>query len=430
MKTLKVNLTKALKGEIKAPGDKSISHRAVMIGGISEGKTRITGFLTAEDTINSARAMLNLGVDIEGIGAESIIVNGKGLLGLRESENVLDLGNSGTGIRLLTGLLAGQDFFSILTGDSSLRKRPMGRVIKPLKMMGANISGRENDTKSPVAIKGTKLKGIDYNLPISSAQVKSSLLLAGLYAEGETKIAEPMKSRDHTERMLRYLGAEIKEDGLSVSIKGGQRLKGAELKIPGDISSAAFFMVAASVVEGSDIIIRDTGINSTRTGIIDVLKMMGADIGILNKRDFGLEPVADIRIRYSPLKGAVISGGLVPRAIDEFPILCVAGALAEGETVIRDAKELRVKESDRITAMADGLRRMGVDIEEFDDGLRIAGMERLSGAVCKSYCDHRVAMAIIIAGLKADGETIIEDTEWINTSFPGFMERLNLLRGL
>ncbi|MEK6680425.1 MAG: 3-phosphoshikimate 1-carboxyvinyltransferase [Nitrospirota bacterium] len=429
MKTLKVNLTKALKGEIKAPGDKSISHRAVMIGGISEGKTRITGFLTAEDTINSARAMLNLGVNIEGIGTESIIVNGKGLLGLREPENVLDLGNSGTGIRLLTGLLAGQGFFSVLTGDSSLRKRPMGRVIKPLKMMGADISGRENDTKAPVAIKGTKLKGIDYNSPISSAQVKSSLLLAGLYAEGETKIAEPMKSRDHTERMLRYLGAEIKEKGLSVSIKGGQRLKGAELKIPGDISSAAFFMVAASVVEGSDVIIRDTGINSTRTGIIDVLKMMGADIEILNKMDFGLEPVADIRIRYAPLKGAVISGGLVPRAIDEFPILCVAGALADGETVIRDAKELRVKESDRIAAMADGLRRMGVDIEEFDDGLRIAGRERLSGAVCKSYCDHRVAMAIIIAGLRADGETIIEDTEWINTSFPDFMEKLNSLKG-
>lgn len=428
MKTLKVNLTKALKGEIKAPGDKSISHRAVMIGGISEGKTRITGFLTAEDTINSARAMLNLGVDIEGIGTESIIVNGKGISGLKEPENVLDLGNSGTGIRLLTGLLAGQSFFSVLTGDSSLRKRPMGRVIKPLKMMGADISGRENDTKAPVAIKGTKLKGIDYNSPISSAQVKSSLLLAGLYAEGETKITEPMKSRDHTERMLRYLGAEIKEKGLSVSIKGGQRLKGAELKIPGDISSAAFFMVAASVVEGSDVIIRDTGINSTRTGIIDVLKMMGADIEILNKRDFGLEPVADIRIRYSPLKGAVISGGLVPRAIDEFPILCVAGALAEGETTIRDAKELRVKESDRIAAMADGLRRMGVDIEEFDDGLRIAGRERLSGAVCKSYCDHRVAMAIIIAGLRADGETIIEDTEWINTSFPGFMEKLDLLK--
>ncbi|MBI3353447.1 MAG: 3-phosphoshikimate 1-carboxyvinyltransferase [Nitrospirae bacterium] len=428
MKTLKVNLTKALKGEIKAPGDKSISHRAVMIGGISEGKTRITGFLTAEDTINSARAMLNLGVDIEGIGTESIIVNGKGLLGLREPENVLDLGNSGTGIRLLTGLLAGQGFFSVLTGDSSLRKRPMGRVIKPLKMMGADISGRENDINAPVAIKGTKLKGIDYNSPISSAQVKSSLLLAGLYAEGETKITEPMKSRDHTERMLRYLGAEIKEKGLSVSIKGGQRLKGAELKIPGDISSAAFFMVAASVVEGSDVIIRDTGINSTRTGIIDILKMMGADIEILNKRDFGLEPVADIRIRYSPLKGAVISGGLVPRAIDEFPILCVAGALADGETVIRDAKELRVKESDRIAAMADGLRRMGVDIEEFDDGLRIAGRERLSGAVCKSYCDHRVAMALIIAGLRADGETIIEDTEWINTSFPDFMEKLNLLK--
>ncbi len=428
MKTLKVNLTKALKGEIKAPGDKSISHRAVMIGGISEGKTRITGFLTAEDTINSARAMLNLGVDIEGIGTESIIVNGKGLLGLREPENVLDLGNSGTGIRLLTGLLAGQGFFSVLTGDSSLRKRPMGRVIKPLKMVGADISGRENDTKAPVAIKGAKLKGIDYNSPISSAQVKSSLLLAGLYAEGETKITEPMKSRDHTERMLRYLGAEIKEKGLSVSIKGGQRLKGAELKIPGDISSAAFFMVAASVVEGSDVIIRDTGVNSTRTGIIDVLKMMGADIEILNKRDFGLEPVADIRIRYAPLKGAVISGGLVPRAIDEFPILCVAGALADGETVIRDAKELRVKESDRITSMADGLRRMGVDVEEFDDGLRIAGRERLSGAVCKSYCDHRVAMALIIAGLRADGETIIEDTEWINTSFPDFMEKLNLLK--
>lgn len=430
MKTLKVNLTKALKGEIKAPGDKSISHRAVMIGGISEGKTRITGFLTAEDTINSARAILNLGVDIDGIGTESIIVNGKGLLGLREPENVLDLGNSGTGIRLLTGLLAGQSFFSVLTGDSSLRKRPMGRVIKPLKMMGADISGRENDTKAPVAIKGIKLKGIDYNSPISSAQVKSSLLLAGLYAEGETRITEPMKSRDHTERMLRYLGAEIDEKGLSVSIKGGQRLKGAELKIPGDISSAAFFMVAASIVEGSDVIIRDTGINSTRTGIIDVLKMMGADIEILNNRDFGLEPVADIRIRYSPLKGAAISGGLVPRTIDEFPILCVAGALADGETVIRDAKELRLKESDRIAAMADGLRRMGVDVEEFDDGLRIAGRERLSGAVCKSYCDHRVAMAFIIAGLRADGETIIEDTEWINTSFPGFMERLNLLRGL
>lgn len=429
MKTIKVNITKALKGEITASGDKSISHRAVMIGGIAEGRTKVTGFLTAEDTINSARAMISLGAEIEGIGTETLIIKGKGLRGLSEPENILDLGNSGTGIRLLMGLLAGQNFFSVLTGDASLRKRPMGRVAEPLRQMGANITGREGGKKAPIAITGSKLKGIDYKSPIASAQIKSSLLLAGLYADGETSVTEPMKSRDHTERMLKFFGAGIKEKDLTVSIKGGQRLNAGELNVPADISSAAFFLVAASIVEGSDVIIKDVGINPTRTGIIDVLKSMGADIELFNKRDFGFEPVADIRVRYSALKGTTVSGGLVPRTIDEFPILCIAGALAEGETIIRDAKELRVKESDRISSMAEGLRRMGVEIEEFEDGLRIVGRERLNGARCRSYSDHRIAMAFIIAGLKADGETVVEDTEWISTSFPDFMEKLNLLKG-
>ncbi len=429
MKTIKVNITKALKGGITVSGDKSISHRAVMIGGIAEGRTRVTGFLTAEDTINSARAMIALGAEVEGVGTESLIVKGRGLRGLSEPENMLDLGNSGTGIRLLMGLLAGQNFFSVLTGDASLRKRPMARVAEPLRQMGANITGREGGKKAPIAIAGSKLKGIDYKSSIASAQVKSSLLLAGLYADGVTGITEPMKSRDHTERMLKSFGAEIKEKDLTVSIKGGQKLNAGELNIPGDISSAAFFLAAASIVEGSDVVIKDIGINPTRTGILDVLKNMGADIELFNKRDFGFEPVADIRVRYAPLKGTIISGGLVPRTIDEFPILCIAGALAEGETIIRDAKELRVKESDRIAAMAEGLRRMGVEIEEFEDGLRIVGRERLNGARCRSYNDHRVAMAFIIAGLKADGETVVEDTEWISTSFPDFMNKLNSLKG-
>lgn len=429
MKAIKVNITKALKGGIIVSGDKSISHRAVMIGGIAEGRTKVTGFLTAEDTINSARAMISLGAEIEGIGTETLIIKGKGLRRLSEPENILDLGNSGTGIRLLMGLLAGQDFFSVLTGDASLRKRPMARVAEPLRQMGANITGREGGKKAPIAITGSKLKGIDYKSPIASAQVKSSLLLAGLYADGETSITEPMKSRDHTERMLRAFGAEIKEKDLTVSIKGGQRLNAAELNVPADISSAAFFLVAASIVEGSDVVINNVGINPTRTGILDVLKSMGADIELFNKRDFGFEPVADIRVRYSALKGTTVSGGLVPRTIDEFPILCIAAALSDGETIIRDAKELRIKESDRIAAMAEGLRRMGVEIEEFEDGLRIVGRERLNGARCRSFGDHRIAMAFIIAGLKADGETVVEDTEWISTSFPDFMEKLNLLKG-
>ncbi len=425
MADLRIQPSSGLRGELALPGDKSISHRSVMFAAIADGDTHISGFLNGEDTQNTANAMRAMGIDIEGLGTERVVVHGKGLDGLSEPAGVLDLGNSGTGMRLLAGLLAGQDFFSILTGDQYLRKRPMARIVEPLRRMGAKIDGRSGGTLAPLSIRGGKtLQSIQYASPVASAQVKSAVLLAGLYADGETTVNEPSKSRDHTERMLRFFGVEVREQGTNVTVQGRQSLRAKGLlTIPSDISSAAFFMVAASIVPGSDLLIKNVGVNPTRTGIIDVLNLMGADIALEQPREEAGEPVADIRVRYRKLHGVQIGGEMIPRAIDEIPVLAVAASCATGKTVIKDAAELRVKESDRITTMAVELRKMGAAVTELPDGMEISGGETLKGAICKSHGDHRIAMSVAVAGLAASGETLVRDTGWIDTSFPGF-ERL------
>jgi 3-phosphoshikimate 1-carboxyvinyltransferase len=428
MSDLQIRPSRGLKGDLTLPGDKSLSHRAVMFSAIAEGRTEIAGFLTGEDTLNTAKAVRMLGITVEETGPGRIIVHGKGLDGLTEPAGVLDLGNSGTGMRLLAGLLAGQDFFSILTGDQYLVRRPMGRIAEPLRRMGAVIDGRGGGRQAPLAIRGAgrNTKAIDFSSPVASAQVKSAVLLCGLYADGMTTVSEPHRSRDHTERMLRFFGADVAVDGLRVRMRGRQTLVApGALEIPSDISSAAFFLVAASIVPGSDIVIRNVGMNPTRTGIIDILTAMGADITRENEREQAGEPVADLQVRYRRLRAAQIHGELIPRAIDELPVLAVAAAYAEGTTVIRDAAELRVKESDRIAAIAAELRRMGVEIREMPDGMEITGRERLTGAVCNSHGDHRIAMSMAMAGLAASGETLVKDTAWIETSFPGFERMIN-----
>lgn len=425
MAELVVRPSRGLQGAITPPGDKSLSHRAVMFSGIADGTTEISGFLTGEDTMHTARAMQLLGVLIEGIGGERLVVQGRGVDGLVEPSGVLDMGNSGTGMRLLAGLLAGQRFFSVLTGDRYLVKRPMGRITEPLSRMGATIDGRANGTLAPLSIRGgAAVRGIAYTSPVASAQVKSAILLCGLYADGTTSVIEPHKSRDHTERMLRSFGVDVREDGLAVSIRGGQRLRASgSVTVPSDISSAAFFMVAAALVPGSDVVIRNVGVNPTRTGIIDILRMMGADIALERERTQAGEPVADIRVRHRRLRGATIGGEVVPRAIDEIPILAVAACYAQGTTIIKDAAELRVKESDRIATMAAELRKMGAKVTELPDGMEITGQESLTGALCESHGDHRIAMSLAVAGLAAHGATTVRGAEWIETSFPGF-ERL------
>lgn len=427
MGDLRIQPSRGLRGEISLPGDKSISHRSVMFASIAEGDTVIHGFLAGEDTLNTARAMQRMGIAMEGLGTDGLVVHGKGLDGLTEPADVLDLGNSGTGMRLLAGLLAGQDFFSVLTGDRFLRKRPMARIAGPLRRMGAVIDGRSNGTLAPLTIRGGRgrLRPIEYASPVASAQVKSAVLLAGLYADGETSVNEPSKSRDHTERMLRFFGVEVKEQGTRVTLRGRQGLRpNGALDIPSDISSAAFFMVAACIVPGSNVLVRNVGVNPTRTGIIDVLSSMGADIALENPREQAGEPVSDIRVRYRKLHAAEIAGAMVPRAIDEIPVLSVAAAYAQGTTAIKDAAELRVKESDRIATIAAELRKMGAIVRELPDGMEITGRETLDGATCESHGDHRIAMSIAVAGLAAKGDTVVHDTEWIDTSFPGFEQLL------
>jgi 3-phosphoshikimate 1-carboxyvinyltransferase len=429
MSELVIQPSRGLHGEVTLPGDKSLSHRSVMFAAIADGTTDISGFLAGEDTMNTAKAMQAMGVVVDGLGTDRLVVQGRGLDGLEEPAGVLDLGNSGTGMRLMAGLLAGQNFFSILSGDQYLRKRPMARVVEPLRQMGAQIDGRLGGKLAPLSIRGGggRIRSIEYASPIASAQVKSALLLAGLYADGATSVTEPSKSRDHTERLLRFFGVEVKEEGNRVTVRGGQRLRaGGPLVIPSDISSAAFFLVAASIVPGSDLTIRNVGVNPTRTGVIDVLLSMGADISLGNRREQAGEPVADIRVRYKKLRAALVSGEVVPRAIDEIPVLSVAAACAEGTTIVRDAAELRVKESDRIATMAAELRKLGVVVAERPDGMEITGRGTLTGAVCESHGDHRIAMSIAVAGLAAQGETVVRDTEWIDTSFPGFERLLRL----
>jgi 3-phosphoshikimate 1-carboxyvinyltransferase len=416
-----------LKGELSPPSDKSISHRAIIFSALADGTSRIRNFLQAEDPLRTLEAFRQMGIMIEDKTPNGeIIIHGKGLNGLKEPRDIIDCGNSGTTMRLMSGVLAGQPFTSTLTGDKYLLRRPMQRIIKPLTEMGAIITS-ENNGYPPLKIKGGGLRPINYISPVASAQVKSAILLAGLYCDGITTITEPEKSRDHTERMLKAAGVDIEIRGLKVGIKGRASLKPMDITIPGDFSSAAFFMVAGSLVPGSEILMKNTGINPTRTGLMDILKMMGADIAFHNMREVSGEPVADIAVKYAELNGVEVGGELVLRAIDEFPILCVAAAKAKGTTRITGAGELRVKESDRIAAMAAELRKMGVSIEELKDGLVIEGRERLNSAVIQSHGDHRIAMAMLIAGLTADGETMVEDTDCVNTSFPGFVD---MLKGL
>lgn len=413
-----------LKGEIAVPGDKSISHRAVILGSLAKGKTSIIGLSRGDDNLRTLNAFQMMGVEVERPTRDRLIINGRGLHGLTEPEDIIDSGNSGTTMRLLTGLLSGQRFFSVLTGDSSLRTRPMRRIVEPLGSMGARIWGRENGNFAPLGVNGTKLTPISYTSPIASAQVKSAILLAGLYANGVTRVSEPSLSRDHTERMFSFFGADLKREGTSVSVYGGANFEGRDIEVPGDISSAAFFIVAALIIPDSEVLLTRVGVNPSRTGILEILKKMGGDIRMLNEDEKSREPLADILVKTSRLRGVVIEEGLIPKTIDEFPILSVAASVAEGETVIKDARELRVKETDRIAAMAGELKKFGVEVEEFEDGMAISGRDDLKGCECQSFGDHRVAMSLIIAGLRASGRTVVEDTACIGTSFPEFKDRL------
>ncbi len=410
----------SLSGRIRVPGDKSISHRSIMFGSLAEGVTHISGFLEGEDSLNTLRAFRAMGVDIDGPDEGKITIKGVGMHGLRPPQNDLYLGNSGTSMRLMSGLLAGQRFDCVLSGDTSLSRRPMGRVTDPLAKMGAQIDTTETGS-APLSIRGdSKLKGIEYTLPMASAQVKSCVLLAGLYAEGKTCVTEPAPTRDHTERMLQGFGYKVSRDGATVCLEGGGSLTATDVDVPADISSAAFFMVGASIAEGSDLTIEHVGMNPTRTGVIDILKLMGADITLNNEAIVGGEPVADVRIRSTQLKGIQIPPALVPLAIDEFPVLFVAAACAQGETVLTGAEELRVKESDRIQVMADGLQNLGIDAQPTFDGMVIHGGQLTGGRVdgCE---DHRISMAFSMAALAASGEIIIDDCANVDTSFPDFI---------
>jgi 3-phosphoshikimate 1-carboxyvinyltransferase len=418
---------KSLNGTVQVPGDKSISHRAIMLGSLADGITRVKGFLMGDDCLSTVKCFREMGVTVE-VNQDVVVVHGKGLHGLNEPEDVLDVGNSGTTIRLMAGILAGQNFTSVVTGDASIRKRPMGRVTKPLKEMGATILGRQNGELAPLTISSGNLKPVSYKTPVASAQIKSSILLAGLFADGWTEVIEPEKSRDHSERMLKYFGAEIEEDDLAVRIKGQPNLIAKEVQVPGDISSAAFLLVAGAIVPDSKIVIKNVGINPTRTGIIDVLKEMGAKITILENAANTGEPLGDLVIESSSLKGIKFGGQLIPRLVDEIPVIAVAAACAEGVTEIRDAAELKVKESNRIEAICQGLQKMGVDIDELPDGLRITGGKPITGGVVlDSQGDHRIAMALAVAGLVADKGITIKNAEAIDVSFPGFKELVDTL---
>ncbi len=410
-----------LNGSLRVPGDKSISHRSIMLGSLAEGVTEVSGFLEGEDSLATLNAFRAMGVQIEGPNDGRVTIHGVGMHGLQTPQAPLDLGNSGTSMRLLSGLLAGQGLNLTLTGDSSLSGRPMGRVIDPLTEMGAKIRSTETGTAPLEISPASSLKGIDYQLPMASAQVKSAILLAGLYAEGETRVTEPAPTRDHTERMLEGFGYPVERQGNTISLLGGGSLKACQIDVPADISSATFFLVGASIAEGSEMLLEHVGINPTRDGVISILRLMGGDIEIKNERVVGGEPVADIRVRCSQLHGIDIPEELVPLAIDEFPAIFVAAACAEGVTRLTGAEELRVKESDRIQVMADGLQTLGISAEPTQDGIVIQGGSLQGGSV-ESHGDHRIAMSFAMAGLRAAGEIEILDCANVNTSFPGFVD--------
>ncbi|MGA1409031.1 MAG: 3-phosphoshikimate 1-carboxyvinyltransferase [Prochlorotrichaceae cyanobacterium] len=423
-----------LQGQIRIPGDKSISHRSLMLGAIAAGETVIEGILIGEDPQSTAQCFREMGVEISPLTPEKVVVKGSGLANLQEPKTVLDAGNSGTTLRLMLGLLAAQagKFFTV-TGDASLRSRPMSRVVKPLQGMGAQIWGRQNGTLAPLAVKGTSLQPTHYHSPIASAQVKSCVLLAGLLTEGKTIVTEPALSRDHSERMLRAFGATVESDPETntVILHGPATLHGQAVVVPGDISSAAFWLVAGAIVPGADILVENVGVNPTRTGILEVLTAMGADLTLEQERVVAGEPVADVRVRCRPgtwpLKGCRIEGEVIPRLIDEIPILAVAATFAEGTTAIRDAAELRVKESDRLAVMAQQLTKMGAQVTEHPDGLDIVGSGALHGAELDSFTDHRIAMSLAIAALRATGTTHIARAEAASISYPDFVATLDRL---
>ena len=404
-------------GQIKVPGDKSISHRAVMLGSLANGVTEISGFLKGADCLSTIDCFRKMGIDID-INGENVTVHGNGLRGLKKPDEMLYTGNSGTTTRLLCGILAGQNFDTSITGDASIQKRPMGRVVKPLSMMGAKI---ENEY-CPLYITGTKLHGIDYKMPVASAQVKTAIILAGLYADGETVIHEIEKSRDHTELMLSAMGADLTVDNLDITVKPTNDLTAVNVDVPGDISSSAFFLVLGAIMPNSQITVTNVGINPTRTGIIDVLKDMGADITLENVHTSAGETVADITVRSSSLKGTTVGGDIIPRLIDELPIIAVAAVFADGQTVIKDAQELKVKETNRIRAVVDEFNKCGIDITETDDGMIINGGKSIHGADFKTYGDHRMAMSLTVLAQLADGESTLDDSDCACVSYPTFFD--------
>jgi len=424
---LTVKKARDLSGRVKVPGDKSISHRALLLGAIAEGTTRVRNFLPAADCLATLACVRSLGVEVERLSEIELIVQGRGLPGLIEPKDVLDCAGSGTTMRLLAGILAGQPFYSVLTGNEQLRCRPMGRIVEPLKQMGATVFGRDDGRLPPLTIIGGNLRSIEYTLPVASAQVKSAILLAGLYADGPIVIHEPGPARDHTERMLAAMGADIGVDGATITLRGDTKLSSLDIVVPGDISSAAYFIAAACLVSGSEVAIEGIGVNPTRTGFLDALRKMGADILVENQREVSGEPVTDVVVRAGELRGIEVRGDQVPRMIDEFPILAVVASQAQGMTVVSDAAELRVKETDRIANVVAELCKLGARIEERPDGFVVEGPTRLVGAQVNSHGDHRLAMSLAIAGLLAEGETTIGGAECIVDSFPGFEETLRAL---
>ena len=416
----------SLKWEITVPGDKSISHRGVMFGAIADGITELTGFLDGADCRSTIACFRAMGIDITQ-EHDHVVIHGKGLHGLTSPQRMLDVGNSGTTTRLISGILAGQPFVSSLNGDESIQKRPMGRIITPLTQMGAYIKSIKDNGCAPLEIGGTPLHSIHYDSPVASAQVKSCVLLAGLYADGITSVTEPVISRNHTELMLKGFGADIKTNGLTASVQGNPRLIGQKIVVPGDISSAAYFIVAGLICPNADLLIKNVNTNPTRAGIIQVAKDMGGNIELLNNRIVSGEPVADIHVTTSSLHGCEISGDIIPTLIDEIPVIAVMAACASGTTTIKDAAELKVKESDRISTVTENLRNMGCDITPTDDGMIIANQKPLHGALIKTYKDHRIAMSFAIAGLVADGETTFDDESCCVISYPNFFETLKAL---
>lgn len=418
---MQITRTKALKGTVTVPGDKSISHRSVMFGAISRGMTEVTNFLQGADCLSTIACFRKLGIEIEN-NTDSVKIYGKGLHGLTAPTEILDAGNSGTTTRLISGILAGQPFDTTITGDASIQKRPMGRIMTPLSLMGASFDSKNKNNCAPFTIHGGNLHGIHYDSPVASAQVKSSILLAGLYADGKTSVTEPQLSRNHTELMLSGFGATIISEGTTATIEPDPILTGQEIAVPGDISSAAYFIAVGLITPGSEILIQNVGTNPTRDGILQVAKAMGGNVTMLNERTVSGEPVADLLIKSSNLKATEVGGDLIPTLIDEIPVIAVMACFAEGTTIIKDAQELKVKESDRIAVVTENLKAMGADIEATDDGMIIRGGKPLHGALIQTHMDHRIAMSFAVAGMNADGETTFSDASCVDISYPGFFQ--------